>query len=122
MAETTTSGPYDESVDALAVSTPSGMEDESTEADADMTTRPMSPRMDDSEETTTSIIVEVPADASVPGIDSDSLVTETTPVSVTSIPLTTMRVISVEDEGDSVTVVTMRPSTEVTDMDIEGSG
>merc|ERR1712110_1021329 len=54
-------------------------------------------------------------------------VTETTPVSegtatVTSIPLTTMRVISVEDEGDSVTVVTMRPSTEVTDMDMEGSG
>merc|ERR1711902_312876 len=33
-----------------------------------------------------------------------------------------MRVISVEDEGDSVTVVTMRPSTEVTDMDMEGSG
>merc|ERR1712179_848788 len=39
-----------------------------------------------------------------------------------SIPLTTMRVISVEDEGDSVTVVTMRPSTEVTDMNMEGSG
>merc|ERR1739838_85384 len=51
-------------------------------------------------------------------------VTETTPASedtetVTSIPLTTMRVISVEDEGDSVTVVTMRPSTDVTDMDME---
>merc|ERR1712147_53751 len=72
-------------------------------------------------ETTTSIIIEVPADTSVPGIDSDSQVTETSPVSVTSIPLTTMRVISVEDEGDSVTVVTMRPSTEVTEMDIEGS-
>merc|ERR1739838_21761 len=53
-------------------------------------------------------------------------VTETTPASedtetVTSIPLTTMRVISVEDEGDSVTVVTMRPSTDVTDMDMETS-
>merc|ERR1719395_291347 len=33
-----------------------------------------------------------------------------------------MRVVSVEDEGDSVTVVTMRPSTEVTNMDMEGSG
>merc|ERR1712029_343837 len=40
---------------------------------------------------------------------------------VTSIPLTTMRVISVENEGDSVTVVTMRPTTDVTDSDIETS-
>jgi len=125
MEETTTSGQYDASVD----STPSEMDDENTAADmnTEITTRPILPRIDDSQETTTSIIVEVPADTSAPEIDSDSLVTDTTPVSediatVTSIPLTTMRVISVEDEGDSVTVVTMRPSTEVTDMDMEGSG
>ena len=119
--ETTTSGEYDESVDPVVVSTPSGMDDETTPADMDI-----APRMDVSQETTTSIIVEIPADTSVSNIDSDSLVTETTPASedmetVTSIPLTTMRVISVEDEGDSVTVVTMRPTTDVTDSDIETS-
>merc|ERR550532_374037 len=124
MEETTTSGQYDESVN----STPSGMDDKTTAADMDteITTRSILPRIDDSQETTTSIIVEVPADTSVPNIDSDSLVTETTPVSedtesITSIPLITMRVISVEDEGDSVTVVTMRPSTDATNMDTETS-
>merc|ERR1712025_293174 len=86
----------------------------------------IAPRMEVSQETTTSIVVEIPADTSVSNIDSGSLVTETTPVSedmetVTSIPLTTMKVISVEDEGDSVTVVTMRPTTDVTDSDIETS-
>merc|ERR1711902_280072 len=116
-----TSGEYDESVDPVVVSTPSGMDDETTPADMDI-----APRMDVSKETTTSIIVEVPADTSVSNIDSDSLVTETTPASedmetVTSIPMTTMRVISVENEGDSVTVVTMRPTTDVTDSDIETS-
>merc|ERR1712061_17327 len=43
-------------------------------------------------------------------------------MTVTSIPQTTMRVISVEDGGDSVTVVTMRPSKDVTMEDMEGSG
>merc|ERR1712062_261151 len=43
-------------------------------------------------------------------------------MTVTSIPQTTMRVISVEDGGDLVTVVTVRPSTDVTMEDIEGSG
>merc|ERR1712029_278191 len=119
--ETTTSGEYDESVDPVVVSTPSGIDDETTPADMDI-----APRRDVSQETTTSIIVEIPADTSVSIIDSDSLVTETTPASedmetVTSIPLTTMRVISVENEGDSVTVVTMRPTTDVTDSDIETS-
>merc|ERR1719362_357702 len=128
MEETTTSGQDDESVDTVVVSTPSGMDDETTPADMDTetTTKSIAPRIDESQETTTSIIVEVPADTSVPNIDSDSLVTETTPVSedtesITSIPLTTMRVISVEDEGDSVTVVTMRPSTDATNMDTETS-
>merc|ERR1711874_540885 len=91
------------------------------DVDSDLTTR--LPRIDDSQETTTSFIVEVPADTSASVIDSDSLVTETSPASdemtVTSIPQTTMRVISVEDEGDSVTVVTMRPSTDVTMEDME---
>merc|ERR1719362_929789 len=128
MEETTTSGQDDESVDTVVVSTPSGMDDETAPADIDTetTTESIAPRINGSQETTTSIIVEVPADTSIPNIDSDSLVTETTPASedtetITSIPLTTMRVISVEEEGDSVTVVTMRPSTDVTDMDMETS-
>merc|ERR1712061_332889 len=148
MKEITTSGKDDEAVDPLEVSTSSGMdvtitdkdmvtegittEPEATTAaevlhddvDSDLTTR--LPRIDDSQETTTSFIVEVPADTSASVIDSDSLVTETSPASdemtVTSIPQTTMRVISVEDGGDSVTVVTMRPSTDVTMEDMEGSG
>merc|ERR1719362_2081051 len=128
MEETTTSGQDDESVDTVVVSTPSGMDDETAPADMDTETtkKSIAPRIDGSQETTTSIIVEVPADTSIPNIDSDSLVTETTPVSedtetITSIPLTTMRVISVEDEGDLVTVVTMRPSTDATNMDTETS-
>merc|ERR1719446_1978039 len=128
MEETTTSGQDDESVDPVVVSTPSGMDDETAPADMDTetTTKSIAPRIDGSQETTTSVIVEGPADTSIPNIDSDSLVTETTPASedtetISSIPLTTMRVISVEDEGDSVTVVTMRPSTDVTDMDMETS-
>merc|ERR1719460_1343377 len=83
MEETTTSGQDDESVDTVVVSTPSGMDDETTPADMDTetTTKSIAPRIDESQETTTSIIVEFPADTSVPNIDSDSLVTETTPVS-----------------------------------------
>merc|ERR1712079_212043 len=81
------------------------------------------PRMDTSSETeaetTTATIIEVPAATSEASIDSDSLVTEGAPgETTTALPVT---VIGVQEDGDTVTIVTMKPTTE-DDMSGDGEG
>merc|ERR1712079_929160 len=130
METTTKSDTSDAAVtesNATADTTVAGMEktdDSMMDDDTEGAMMTKGPRMDTSSETeaetTTATIIEVPATTSEASIDSDSLVTEGVPEeTTTALPVT---VIGVQEDGDTVTIVTMKPTTE-DDMsgDVEGS-